>query len=160
MSQPQTAKSQRLFQNSVDEEDLRRRLQEEKRSLAAERREFEREKREFRIEQKIEKERISQESRLFEMKWKILEAELQKLAVEKQEIDKERKKNRSIRAEYQSHTTAVSRMFFSGVNSESGMKKRYKDLIKIFHPDNMDGDTQTLQVINREYDELKKLFCR
>lgn len=160
MSQPQTAKSQRLFQNSVDEEDLRRRLQEEKRSLAAERREFEREKREFRIEQKIEKERISQESRLFEMKWKILEAELQKLAFEKQEIDRERQKHRSVRAEYQSRTAAVSGIFFSGVNTESGMRKRYKDLIKIFHPDNMEGDTQTLQAINREYDEMKKQFCR
>ena len=46
-------------------------------------------------------------------------------------------------------------MFFAGVSSELALKKRYKDLIKIYHPDNISGDTNTIQEINREYDELK-----
>ena len=46
--------------------------------------------------------------------------------------------------------------FFSGVNTASSLKKRYKDLIKIFHPDNLSGDTVVIQKINREYQELKK----
>ena len=45
--------------------------------------------------------------------------------------------------------------FFAGVTSELALKKRYKDLIKIYHPDNVSGDTDTVQEINREYDALK-----
>ena len=50
-------------------------------------------------------------------------------------------------------------LFFIGVQSEIALKKRYKDLIKIYHPDNMCGDTETLQEINREYDRLRSLFA-
>ena len=41
-----------------------------------------------------------------------------------------------------------------GVTDEKGLKKRYKDLIKVFHPDNFNGDNVTLQNINREYETL------
>ena len=51
--------------------------------------------------------------------------------------------------------TIRGEMFFAGVTSELALKKRYKDLIKIYHPDNISGDTNTIQEINREYDELK-----
>ena len=37
-------------------------------------------------------------------------------------------------------------MFFSGVESRQSLKKRYKDLIKIYHPDNLDGDKNTVQM--------------
>jgi curved DNA-binding protein CbpA len=45
-------------------------------------------------------------------------------------------------------------MFFSGVVSKQSIKKRYKDLIKIYHPDNLDGDKDTIQEINSEYNKL------
>ena len=44
------------------------------------------------------------------------------------------------------------------MRNELALKKRYKDLIKIYHPDNLDGDTGTIQEINREYERLKKVF--
>lgn len=37
------------------------------------------------------------------------------------------------------------------------LKKRYKDLIKIYHPDNVAGDTRTVQEINKEYEKMKQL---
>ncbi len=42
------------------------------------------------------------------------------------------------------------------------LKKRYKDLTKIFHPDNVAGDTEVIQRINREYERLKREYekCR
>ena len=49
-------------------------------------------------------------------------------------------------------------LFFIGVSSSDSAKKRYKDLIKIYHPDNLEGDTGTIQEINKEYDELIKRF--
>ena len=35
----------------------------------------------------------------------------------------------------------------------------YRDLLKIYHPDNIGGDTYTIQEINREYDCLKQRFA-
>jgi hypothetical protein len=46
--------------------------------------------------------------------------------------------------------------FFKGVNNILGLKKRYRDLLKIFHPDNLCGDNDTVLEINRQYEALKK----
>ena len=48
------------------------------------------------------------------------------------------------------------RLFFTGVSNMLTLKKRYRDLIKIFHPDNLAGDTEIIQRINREYENLKR----
>ena len=45
------------------------------------------------------------------------------------------------------------------MNNELALKKRYRDLIKIFHPDNLAGDTNTIQMINEEYNEMKRSLC-
>ena len=34
--------------------------------------------------------------------------------------------------------------------------KKYRSLVKLYHPDNMDGDTAALQEINVQYDKAKK----
>lgn len=46
-------------------------------------------------------------------------------------------------------------IFFHGVRNPLSLKKRYKDLIKIFHPDNIAGDKEIIQRINKEYEMLK-----
>ncbi len=46
--------------------------------------------------------------------------------------------------------------FFKGVNNILGVKKRYRDLLKIFHPDNLCGDSETVLEINRQYEAIKK----
>ena len=51
-----------------------------------------------------------------------------------------------------------AQIFFSGVDNIQTLKKRYKELTKIYHPDNMAGDTSTLQIINRIYESLKKRY--
>lgn len=144
-------------------EELKQSLLVEQKLLEEERRKLEMEKETFRIHQQTEQQRLKRETELFEMKWRILEGELFQLAKEKQEVAAEKEACRRIKAEnqrysYRKSNVIHSEMFFSGVDSELGMKKRYKDLIKIFHPDNRDGDTHTLQVINKEYDEMKKQF--
>lgn len=102
---------------------------------------------------------MKREQYLFDMKWKILESELQKLAAEKQKMERQRdfysrvhefeQENRS-----QSSNVVKGEMFFMGVGNEKSLRKRYKDLIKIYHPDNLNGDTGTIQEINREYQVL------
>lgn len=49
-------------------------------------------------------------------------------------------------------------VYFKGVTSEEGLKKRHRELLKIYHTDNQYGDTEVCQNIQREYDYLKKLY--
>ena len=54
--------------------------------------------------------------------------------------------------------TVKTGTFFAGVNGSVALRKRYKELLKIYHPDNGNGDADTLLAINREYEEVKKRF--
>ncbi|WP_024866722.1 hypothetical protein [Butyrivibrio sp. FCS014] len=53
---------------------------------------------------------------------------------------------------------ATSFDFFAGCNSLESVNRKYKSLVKLYHPDNMDGDTAALQEINIQYTEAKKRF--
>ena len=146
----------------VTEEEQRNNLRKEQRKLEEDRRNFELEKKDFYFRKKMEEKRLTEEKRLFQMKWKILEEELQQLSREKQEVAKEKEWYYQRADRGRSYTVTGSEqdadMFFSGVDSELALKKRYKELIKIYHPDNLSGDTGTLQMINKTYDMLKKQF--
>lgn len=48
--------------------------------------------------------------------------------------------------------------FFKGVATIDELKKRYRDLLKIYHPDNQAGDTSVSQEIQKEYDSLVNHF--
>ncbi len=142
-------------------EDLQSRmLRRERQQLEEDRRRFKQEQQDFNRRKTLEQKRMAEEKHLFQMKWKILEEELQKLAHDREDIEKEKK--RYSRGSNQGKTANVSlpeaQMFFSGVNNMAALKKRYKELTKIYHPDNVAGDTNTLQEINRVYDSLKKQF--
>ena len=143
-------------------------LEEERRALDEQRRSLERERREFTRRVEIEDRRLEQQQQLFEMKFKILEEELQKLATEKAHVEKQKAFYSRV-TDYETNSRASERavkasnivkgeLFFSGVGSKQSLKKRYKDLIKIYHPDNLDGDTDTIQEINSEYNKLCALY--
>ena len=162
MSQSGAATAQWLFQDTAKWE-YQQDLEEERQKLAEEKRKFEKERTEFHWKKQIEEKRLAQEKQLFEMKWKILEKELQKVAKEKQEIELEREQyySKASGNYFEGGTeqkVIKGELFFSGVRTESALKTRYRELIKIFHPDNAAGDTNTLQEINREYDCLKRAF--
>ena len=46
--------------------------------------------------------------------------------------------------------------FFAGCTTRESADKKYKQLVKLYHPDNMDGDTAALQEINAQYSNIKK----
>ena len=139
-------------------------------TLIEERRELEKQKRLFDIEKKeflrmveIEDRRLEREKNLFEMKVKIFEEELRKFVAEKEEIAKKKAfydmvdefQERSYRSSFDSVINAGG-IFFRGVGNKQALKKRYKDLIKIYHPDNIDGDNAVVLAINKEYDSLSQ----
>lgn len=149
------------FQQTVELEHTRKELEDTRKDVENERKELERERRQFEMERKLELDRMRQEQHMFDMKWKILEMELEKLAVEKQQVEKRKAFYRHVDDFEHEHKSAASNvvkgeLFFMGVGNEHSLRKRYKDLIKIYHPDNLDGDTGTIQEINREYNVLKQ----
>ena len=46
--------------------------------------------------------------------------------------------------------------FFAGTNDSQGVKLRYKELLKIYHPDNENGDASISAIINNQYKEKLK----
>ena len=140
-------------------------LEQERRELDKQWRDLERERNAFTKHIEIEDRRLEQEKNLFNMKMRILEEELQKLASEKKEVEmKKAFYDRVAQFEETSYRQVEEskvvrgEMFFRGVGTKQSLKKRYKDLIKIYHPDNVDGDNNTVLEINKEYDYLSQRF--
>lgn len=48
--------------------------------------------------------------------------------------------------------------YFSNVNTLEELRKQYRDLLKKYHPDNVNGSTEATQEINAEYDRLFKML--
>lgn len=130
---------------------------------------FEREKEQFNEEMKslnrkmsAEQSRIRKDNQLVSEKLEIIKDGFQKLDMDRRRLDKEwarlaaEKEIMEERGLYDSYPETS--IFFHGVKSPLTLKKRYKDLTKIFHPDNLAGDTEVIQRINREYDQLRREY--
>ena len=46
-------------------------------------------------------------------------------------------------------------LLFRNINNPLTLQKRYRDLVKIYHPDNFCGDEQLIQLINKEFKRRK-----
>ncbi len=150
-------------------EDLRlkaaqRELEDKQRNFEEEKKAFEKEMKHQQHKMQIEKDRLEQENRLLEQKLKILQQGYIQLDEDRHRLQREKDKFNSKRSAYAyesqgfSHHSQVAEMMFSGVNSYLTLKKRYKDLMKMFHPDNVTGDHEMVQIITREYEELKRAY--
>ncbi len=155
------------------------RLEYARRSFEKEKQEFEEKKQKFEAERNIIMATVSEQARrtelesktlatekvLFKQKLEILEGGFRTLCKEREDFETEKEKYRSRFATTGTggngsvHVSAYNTgVFFNGVDNVLALKKRYRDLLKIFHPDNMDGDNETVQVINEEYAILKEQF--
>lgn len=155
------------------------RLEYARRSFEKERLEFEDKKQKFECEKNIimasvqeqarktelEAKTLATEKILFKQKLEILEGGFRSLCKEREDFETEKEKYRNRYATTGSSSGGSisvnayrNSVFFNGVDNVLALKKRYRDLLKIFHPDNMDGDNETVQAINREYAILKEQF--
>lgn len=48
--------------------------------------------------------------------------------------------------------------YFNNINTLEELRKQYKELLKKYHPDNLNGDVAATQEINAEYDKLFKVL--
>lgn len=120
---------------------------------------------------KLEKEKLNGERKVFDQQKQVLETGFRKLAADKEMFRAEMKKQQSEARKESAKKDkdkdkgqALLRNgfcgpgFFGGVTGASSLKKRYKELMKIYHPDNKCGDSFTVACINREYEILKERF--
>ncbi len=122
---------------------------------------FEAERKQFREEMisvnhqlEHDKRQFRLDSELFEKRLGILKSGFDKLAEDKKRFEQDK-----IKFEAEKEMAARARLetcafLFRGVSDQGTLHKRYKDLIKIFHPDNAGGDHEIIQMINDEYAEL------
>lgn len=109
----------------------------------------------------IENERLVYNQQFFDKKMDILKAGFADLEADRRKLERERiafdAERRSARTmdSYGMYEDLAGTLF-AGVNSYLALKKRYRDLLKIFHPDNMCGDNEMVVIITREYERLKK----
>ncbi len=111
------------------------------------------------------KERLKRDNLWFDKKLEILQDGFRKLDMDRQKLEKEKMRFQLEREYYEedcltgavNHGT-VTHQLFCGVKNQLTLKKRYKDLIKIYHPDNIAGNHDMVVLINKEYEQLKNEF--
>ena len=112
----------------------------------------------------VEQKRLKDEKVFFEKKKQILQEGFDKLeedrrrfANEKKRYEAERKHENSYRAPYgYINMEQFVGLLFRNANSPIALRKRYRDLMKIFHPDNSGGDEELVQLINKEFANRKE----
>lgn len=152
-----------LFKENIRMEMLRNEVEDMKERLEAEKKQFSEEVKRQTSNLKRERKLLEQENKFFDQKMKILQGGFEQLDADRRKFQKEKDKfdaRKEVYGETQDFfkRNDTTEMLFRGVNSFLTLKKRYKDLIKMFHPDNLAGDHEMVQMINREYEELKKAY--
>lgn len=111
----------------------------------------------------LERKRLKDENTFFDKKMQILQNGFLQLDLDRKKLERERRQYESQKKYSDSYTSSYyssykgsAPEFFKGVNNILGLKKRYRDLLKIFHPDNLCGDSDTVLEINKQYDAMRK----
>lgn len=98
------------------------------------------------------------EQELVDKKLNMLKDAYKQLERDRKKIERERNLLESDKRRIAELTPADDSSFFRGVDDIGGLKKRYRDLSRIFHPDNVNGDKETFQMITREFTALSELW--
>ena len=105
-----------------------------------------------------ERKRLKEENLFFEKKLAILQDGFRQLEEDRRRLERERQSFASERLFYKQSREEpkyigeyIAEKLFRSVNNPLALRKRYKDLVKIFHPDNLFGDEELVQMINKEF---------
>lgn len=152
-----------LFQENVRLAAVSGELEEKERRITREKEQFQKEVRMISSRISKERKRLKEDETFFQKKMDILKNGFWQLDADRHKLNKEWEKlhAQEKRAETAQHTADMDvSVFFRGVRNPLALKKRYRDLIKIFHPDNLAGDKEMIQRINKEYELLKETYER
>lgn len=104
---------------------------------------------------------LENQKNLFDQQWQIMENGFHQLALDKERFEREKLVYRDTvyrEARRGMNYSENVKLFFKGVDDTTSLKKRYKELLKIFHPDNTHGDSQLIQAIMSEYETQRRFF--
>lgn len=154
-----------LFLENVRLNQQRQQLEYDLEELDRMKEKLEKEKRQHNRELDIRERKLQREKDLFQKQWQIVERELvrmakdrDRMAKEKAYIQREKDELKRMRQASPTDKEIQTGMFFRGISNLSGLKKRYRDLMKIYHPDNENGDETIVLFINKEYEKIKQRF--
>ncbi|MDR2044553.1 MAG: BBOF1/CCDC121 family protein [Clostridium sp.] len=143
------------------------RLEKEKKELDGLQRQFVKERKEFQEELKtisrrtaLEQKRLKDENLFFDKKMAILQDGFRMLDEDRKKLEQERTRWEQERGLLEDrggrYGGGTAQVLFRSVTNPGALKKRYHDLVKIFHPDNPCGDEELVQLINREFSHRQK----
>lgn len=146
-----------LFSENIRVQAEQKKLLEMENRLLKERMQFQEEMKILNQKVTASRQRLKQDEQFFEKKMDILKDGFTNLEADRKAFEREkeafRRKVRDADAPREEKGA-----FFAGVRNQLALKKRYKDLLKIYHPDNLAGDKEVMQRISKEYESLKKLI--
>ena len=149
-----------LFEENIRLELRQKEINDLHKKFLDERVQFVEEMKQINLRNVKERKRLKDEEKFFDKKMEILQSGFAALEADRKKFQKEKlayEAERKVRNDYfdEDFTRDLSGSLFAGVTNPLALKKRYRDLLKIFHPDNLCGDTNMVTIINREYDKLK-----
>lgn len=150
-----------LFSENIRVQTEQKKLLEMKNHLLKERVQFQEEMKILNQKVTAARQRLRQDEQFFEKKMDILKSGFSQLETDRKAFEKEKEAFRRREADTAKKSSIHFRVeeecvFFAGVKNQLALKKRYKDLLKIYHPDNLAGDKEMMQQISREYEHLKR----
>ncbi|MCR5791276.1 MAG: J domain-containing protein [Lachnospiraceae bacterium] len=105
---------------------------------------------------------LAYQKSLMERKLAILENGFDELNRDRAEFEREKEAFQMSKATAHAGSAAGEYddigLLFHGVDNLLALKKRYRDLLKIYHPDNLAGDNEAVQIINQEYALLRDMY--
>lgn len=147
-----------LFKEQMRLEKERKELEETKDKFLRERASFMNEMNTLNRRSVMERKRLKEESLFFEKKMEILQGGFKQLEQDRRVLEQERR-DFEVEKQVQAGRSAMDfygdgsivELLFRNATNPLALRKRYKDLIKIYHPDNIAGDEELVQMINREF---------
>lgn len=151
-----------LFKENVRVQNEKKELDEYREKLLQERSQFRDEIDMLSHKIVSEKKRLKEDKMFFDKKMEILVNGFKRLEADTEMFEKEKKRFEAEKKYYMKEKIAMNadsvNILFRGINGPLTLKKRYRELLKIFHPDNLSGDMDMVQLLNKEYEKLKKEF--
>lgn len=143
-----------LFRENMRLQNERKELDASKEKFLSDRVQLRNEMDELNHRMVMERKRLREENLFFDKKLEILKDGFRKLEEDRKVFEKEKRflaeEKRTTQEKAEENGTLVS-ILFKNTNNLLALRKRYRDLVKIFHPDNLFGDGELMQSINREF---------
>lgn len=154
-----------LFSENIRIQGEQKKLLETENRLLKERVQFQEEMKILNQKVTASRQRLKQDEQFFEKKMAILKDGFSNLEADRKAFEREKEafRKRVREADLAAEENFRGRsldtgIFFAGVRNQLALKKRYKDLLKIYHPDNLAGDKEMMQQISKEYEALKRML--